>query len=234
MKLAIMQPYFLPYLGYFQLMASVDKFVVYDDVSYIKSGWINRNNIKVQGKASLITIPLQNGRSGVPICEVLIAGKREFWAKKMLRTVTESYVKAPFYDQVYPMFERWLTAEVEGISELNVRILSDVCEYVGLKTEIVPTSKIYANSNLSSVERVLDICEREAAGHYINAIGGRELYSHEVFKGEGITLNFLKPTLFSYPQGKGDFVSGLSMLDVLMWNSVGAILVKSKEFTLVD
>lgn len=234
MKLAIMQPYFLPYLGYFQLMASVDKFVVYDDVSYIKGGWINRNNIKIQEKASLITVPLQNGRSGVPISEVLIAGRREFWTKKMLRTVAESYAKAPFYDQVYPMFERWLTADVEGISELNVRILGDICGYVGLNTEVVPTSKIYANSNLSSVERVLDICEREVADHYINAIGGRELYSHEVFKEKGITLNFLKPTLSSYPQGKGDFVPGLSMLDVLMWNSVEAILAKSQEFTLVD
>jgi hypothetical protein len=234
MKLAIMQPYFLPYIGYFQLIASVDKFVIYDDVSFIKGGWINRNNIKVQGQPKLITIPLQNGRSGVPICDVLIAGKREFWAKKMLRTVAESYAKAPYYNQVYSMFESWIAADVEGISELNVGILGDICEYIGLNTEIVPTSKIYANANLSSVERVLDICEREAATHYINAIGGRELYSLEVFKEKGITLNFLKPTLSSYSQGKGSFVAGLSMLDALMWNPGESILAKLQEFALVD
>ena len=233
MKLAIMQPYFLPYLGYFQLMASVDKFVVYDDVSYIKSGWINRNNIKVQGKASLITIPLQNGRSGVPICDVQIAGKREFWSKKMLRTVAESYSKAPEYDVIFPMFEAWITAEIAGISELNVRILGDICEYVGLKTEIVPTSMIYANSNLSSVARVLDICQQEDATLYINAIGGRELYSQDAFKEKGVELSFLKPVLEPYTQGKGEFAMGLSILDVLMWNPREVILEMLNIFSLV-
>lgn len=111
MKLAIMQPYFLPYIGYFQLIASVDKFVVYDDVSFIKGGWINRNNVKVQGESKLITVPLRNGNSGVPICEVLIAGKKEFWSKKLLRTIAESYARAPYFDQVYPMFEKWMTCK---------------------------------------------------------------------------------------------------------------------------
>ena len=233
MKIAIMQPYFLPYLGYFQLIASVDKFVVYDDVSYIKSGWINRNNIKIQGKAGLITVPLQNGRSGVPIRKVLIAGKREFWAKKMLRTVAESYAKAPYFNQVYPMFEGWMNQQVEGISELNFTIISSICEYIGLGVEISPTSKIYENSNLTSVNRILDICERERANHYINAIGGRELYSQDIFKERGITLNFLKPTLSSYSQGKGEFVPGLSILDVLMYNSTDSIQCLLEGFSLV-
>ncbi len=234
MKLAIMQPYFLPYLGYFQLIASVDKFVVYDDVSYIKSGWINRNNIKVQGKASLITVPLQNGRSGVPIREVLIAGKREFWTKKMLRTVAESYAKAPYYDQVYPMFEGWMNQKVAGISELNVIIIRSICEYLSLGVEISPTSTIYENADLTSVDRVLDICDREGAGQYINAIGGRELYSQDAFKGKGIALNFLKPVLSPYPQGKGDFVPGLSILDPMMHNSAEYVRGMLEEWSLID
>lgn len=234
MKLAIMQPYFLPYVGYFQLIASVDKFVVYDDVSFIKGGWINRNNIKVQGQAKLITIPLQNGNSGVRICDVLIAGKREIWAKKMLRTVAESYAKAPYYGQVYPMFEAWLTAGIEGVSELNLRIITDICQYFGLKTEIVPTSKVYANSNLRSVARVLDICQLEGATHYINAIGGRELYSQDVFKSKGFELGFLKPVLSPYSQGKGEFVPALSILDTLMWNPEEVILEMLTTYSLVD
>jgi hypothetical protein len=234
MKLAIMQPYFLPYLGYFQLIASVDKFVVYDDVSYIKNGWINRNNLLVQGRANLITIPLQNGRSGVPIREVLIAGKREFWMKKILRTVSESYAKAPFYAQVFPMFENWMKADIATISELNVTIIRDICAYLELRVEISPTSTIYANSELRSVERVLDICEREGADNYINALGGRELYSQDKFRERGITLNFLKPVLDSYPQGKNEFVAGLSILDVLMWNCREAISTMLSEYSLVD
>jgi hypothetical protein len=233
MKLAIMQPYFLPYLGYFQLIASVDKFVVYDDVSYIKSGWINRNNIKVQGKASLITVPLQNGRSSVLIRDVLIARKREFWTKKILRTVAESYAKAPYYDQVYPMFEGWMNQQVDGIAELNLIIIRSICEYLGLGVEISPTSTIYGNASLTSVDRVLDICEREGADHYINAIGGRELYSQDVFKKKGITLDFLNPTLSSYIQGQGEFIPGLSILDALMHNPAESVLGLLEGFSLV-
>lgn len=234
MKLAIMQPYFLPYIGYFQLIASVDRFVVYDDVSYIKNGWINRNNIKVQGQASLMTVPLQNGRSGVPIREVLIAGKREYWTRKMLRKIAESYAKAPYYSQIYPMFEGWMNQPVEGISELNVVIICSICDYLGVNVEIVPTSTNYGNSELSSVDRVLDICKKESADHYINAIGGKELYSQDTFKEQGITLSFLKPSLPSYAQGKGEFVSGLSILDVLMWNPIETILEQVHQYTLVD
>ena len=216
MKLAIMQPYFLPYLGYFQLIASVDKFVVYDDVTYIKSGWINRNNILVQGKASLITVPLQNGRSGVPINEVLIAGKREFWTKKMLRTVSESYAKAPFYSQIYPMFEHWMKADIATISELNVTIIRDICAYLKLEVEISPTSTVYGNSDLRSVGRVLDICEREGADRYINALGGRELYEQSMFTPHEIELRFLEPKVMPYPQTFREFIPGLSVLDLMM------------------
>ena len=234
MKLAIMQPYFMPYIGYFQLIASVDKFVVYDDVSFIKGGWINRNNIKLQGQPKLITIPLQNGNSGVPIREVLIAKKKEYWAKKFLRTVAESYSKAPYFEQVYPIFEEWISSKCESISQLNVRIIEDICSYLSLGIEIEKTSSIYGNADLSSVARVLDICKKEGATHYINAIGGRELYSHEIFKREQIKLSFLQPELNSYTQGKGAFLKGLSVLDVLMFNDADKLRSMVKEYQLID
>ena len=233
MKLAIMQPYFLPYLGYFQLIACVDKFVVYDDVSYIKGGWVNRNNIKVHGQAKLITIPLQNGRSGVPICDVLIAGRREFWARKMLRTVAESYANAPFYNQVFSMFESWIATDVQGVSELNVRILGDICEYIGLNTNIVPTSKKYSNSNLKSSERISDICKQEQADHYINAAGGRELYEQSQFDAVGVKLNFIDTVLPEYEQQGNFFVPGLSILDVLMNNSIKEISKHLNSYELI-
>jgi hypothetical protein len=234
MKLAIMQPYFMPYIGYFQLIASVDKFVVYDDVSFIKGGWINRNNIKVQGQAKLITIPLQNGNSGVPIREVLIAGKKEYWSKKFLRTVAESYSKAPYFEQIYPIFQEWISSKDESISQLNVRIIEDICSYLSLDIEIEKSSGIYSNADLSSVARVLDICKIEGATHYINAIGGRELYSHETFQREQIKLSFLQPVLNSYAQGKGAFIKGLSILDVLMFNDAEEVRSMLTEYQLID
>jgi len=216
MNLAIMQPYFLPYLGYFQLIHAVDKFVIYDDVSYMKSGWINRNRIKNQESPQYITVPVQNGRSGVPIREVLIAKTPNNWKVKMLRTVAQSYARAPFYDEVYPIFENMIYYQLSSIAELDTHIICQICKYLGITTEISKTSSIYENSKLTSVDRVIDICEKERASQYINAIGGRDLYSYDLFEAKGISLKFLQPILGLYAQGGDGFVPGLSILDILM------------------
>jgi hypothetical protein len=216
MNLAIMQPYFLPYLGYFQLIHAVDKFVIYDDVSYMKSGWINRNRIKNQESPQYITVPVQNGRSGVPIREVLIAKTPNNWKVKMLRTVAQSYARAPFYDEVYPIFENMIYYKLSSIAELDTHIICQICSYLGITTEILKTSSRYENAQLTSVDRVLDICKKEGVPQYINAIGGRALYSCDVFEAAGISLKFVQPILTPYAQGRGEFVPGLSILDVLM------------------
>jgi hypothetical protein len=93
---------------------------------------------------------------------------------------------------------------------------------------------VYSNSDLTSIDRVLDICEKESAKHYINAIGGRELYSQDAFKEKGIALNFLKPVLSPYSQGKGDFVPGLSILDPMMHNSAEYVRGMLEEWSLID
>lgn len=230
-----MQPYFMPFIGYFQLIASVDKFVIYDDVSYIKGGWINRNRIKVQGKDKLITVPLQNGESGVLISDVLIANQnKEHWAKKILMTVDQSYSKAAYYSAIFPMFEKWIREDIESVSKLNERMLVDICHYIGISTEILPSSSHYGNSKLKSVERVLDICRIEKADYYINAIGGKKLYAPKDFTSNGICLRFLQPNLVQYPQGKGDFLPGLSILDLLMYNSPVQVKSMAQGYALVD
>lgn len=232
MKIAIMQPYFFPYAGYFQLIQAVDKFIIYDDVSYIKGGWVNRNNFLVNRAKSLVTVPLQNGNSGVPICEVLLAGKREYWGRKILKTIQQSYAKAPYFEPIFQLFEDVMCDPSNHISELNVKAIKMVCRYIGIETDILDTSRAYGNNHLASSDRVIDICKIEKADCYINAEGGRSLYSSEEFLEAKLELRFLKPRLPNYKQVGGDFVSGLSIIDVLMYMSKEEVLASMNVYSL--
>lgn len=232
MKLAIMQPYFLPYIGYFQLMASVDRFVIYDDVNYIKRGWVNRNRIKVQQEPHMLTIPLQNAGRDVLICDVLMGAEKPVWSKKLLRTVSLAYAKAPYFEKVFAMLEAWLQTDTPGISQLNTISLTEIRRYIGLETVIIPSSTIYGNRELKAGARLLDICAKEQASTYINAPGGRELYTQAQFQEHGVELYFVHTDLEPYPQGKGDFIPGLSILDIMMWNSPDAIRTMATDYKL--
>lgn len=234
MKLAIMQPYLFPYIGYFQLINAVDKFVIYDDVNFIKQGWINRNNILVQGKALLFTVPLENASSFTKINEVQLHQKLyENWKVKFLRTIEQSYKKAPFFEPVYNLIKQVFESENECITNLATNSLIAVCNYIGIQTEIVKTSSGYNNSVLSGRDRVIDICNQEKAHHYINPIGGMELYDKEYFKEKGFLLNFIKSKPVSYQQFNNDFVPWLSIIDVLMFNAVDDILEMVTKYELV-
>ena len=233
MKLAIMQPYFLPYLGYFQLMASVNKFVVYDDVNFIKRGWVNRNNLLVNGQANLVTIPLSNGKRDVLIRDVIVSSADSSWRAKIIKTIQLSYSKAPMFEEVFPRIEEILMSSETSISRLNVQALKWVCRYLSIPVEIVESSEVYSNRGLERSVRLADICVQEGADHYINASGGRQLYDQTMFDPFGIKLCFLEPEVMPYEQGNSDFVPGLSILDVLMYNSpeVASDMVRSGRVT---
>jgi hypothetical protein len=217
MRLAIMQPYLFPYMGYFQLMAAVDRWVVYDDVQFIKGGWINRNSVRVGGRPHLFTVPLADASANKPICETGI-DQAQFprWRVRFQKTLQQSYRTAPFLAAVLGLVEETLGARCDTISELNVRTLAAVRDHVGLSTEIVPTSRQYGNEHLRGQERVLDICARERAATYVNAIGGQSLYSTRAFADRGVELWFLKGEGPVYEQGPGEFVPNLSILDAMM------------------
>lgn len=215
-----MQPYFLPYIGYFQLINSVDKFVVYDDVSYIKGGWINRNYILSNGKKLLVTLPLSDASSFVTIDKTEIDKENlPHWLKKFGKTLAMSYQKAPFYETVSSMLLSCLHGRYNSISEINVSLLSAICQYLQVGTEIVPHSERYVNNSLRGQDRVIDICVKEKADVYINSIGGRALYDKESFAHRSIMLLFLNPKGIRYQQHKNEFVESLSIVDVLMFNS---------------
>ncbi|MES2411555.1 MAG: WbqC family protein [Bacteroidota bacterium] len=227
MKLAIMQPYLFPYIGYYQLVNAVDKFVVYDDVNFIKQGWINRNAILVNGKPNLFTVPLENQSSFSKINETLINQKiYPLWKKKFLKTIEQNYNKAPFFQEVFPIIQSTFDIEAKNIAALAAKSLKTISNYIGITTVFEDSSTVYQNQNLSSQNRVLDICKKENTSVYINPIGGLELYSVKDFSENNITLHFLKSGNVSYKQFNPEFVPNLSIIDVLMFNDVNTI----KEF----
>ena len=231
-KLAIMQPYFLPYIGYFQLMAAVDKFVVFDDVNYINRGWVNRNRLLLNGVAHTFTVPLRGASQNRLICEIELADAQG-WREKLLRTIRQAYRKAPCYAQVSALLESLINYPSLRLDEFLLNSLREIVRYLSLETEIVSTSRIYENAHLKGQERILDICRQEGAYIYINPIGGVDLYDRSSFAKHGLLLYFLRSRPVSYAQGKGEHVAGLSIMDVLMFNEPAAVRRLLTEIDLV-
>lgn len=217
MKIAVMQPYFFPYIGYFQLLNAVSKFIIYDDVTFIKGGWINRNRVLVEGGVFMLSVPIQALSSYKLIKETQkIADQR--WTKKTIRTLEQSYHKAPFFSHILPIVKKVLYSEEQCMGKVALISLMETCNYLGVNTEIIESSVGYGNSSLKGQERVLDICIKEGASQYWNPIGGKDLYSKEEFTKKSIQLKFMKPKMTPYRQFNKVFVPDLSIIDVMMFN----------------
>ena len=191
MKVSIMQPYFFPYIGYFQLIANSDVFVIYDDVNFIKKGWINRNSILVNNTSYLFSMPLQNVSQNKLINEIFISDLDK-WKMDLLKTISSSYKKAPFYQDVYPLIEK-----IISFDELNLAIyiqnsIQNLCAYLNINTKLIMSSEIVKNNGLKGENKIIDICLQLGANQYVNAIGGFELYTKENFRVKNIDLKFIK------------------------------------------
>ena len=232
MRIGIMQPYIFPYIGYFQLINAVDKFILYDDVNFINKGWINRNRMLNNGKDSLFSIPLKEASQNKLINEIEVNWDSA-WKSKFLKTLEQCYKKAPFYQETLLIIQQTLNVDDEPISKIVEHNLRLICKYLDIKTEIVSSSAIYQNSHLKAQERILAICLQEKATQYINPIGGLELYDKDFFEAQNIQLNFIKSKLIQYPQFKNEFVPWLSMIDVLMFNSKEEIISFINNYELV-
>ena len=231
-KLAIMQPYFLPHIQYFQLISAVDTFVIYDDVHFINRGWINRNRILLKGVPYMFTIPLQAASQNKLICEIQLSNYN-LWQTKALRTLALQYKKAPCYSSVMPLLEKIFRYQATHLTEFILSSLKEVVQYIGLKTVIKPTSRIYENSHLHAQTRILDICKSEYAQIYINTSGGRNLYDSDVFIENGIQLKFLSSQPSKYHQNQAEFIGSLSIIDVLMFNELEVIRSMLKDYKLL-
>ena len=217
MKSGIMQPYFLPYIGYFQLIKAVDKYVIYDDVNFIKRGWINRNNILLNGQSFLFTLTLLEASQNKLINEIFVSEDYT----KLLKTIQTAYQKAPHFSSVFPLVEQIFEYKNKNLAKFVGNSISEIANYLRFDTELIYSSDIQEkNSLLKAQDKILNICKVIGATEYINAIGGIELYSKDRFVECNIQLSFLKTQPIEYKQFNHLFVPNLSILDVLMFNSV--------------
>ncbi len=218
MKLSVMQPYLFPYIGYFHLISASDKFVCYNDVHFIKQGWINRNRILLNGEAHTFSVPVKNISSHTLIRETEIDYHLD-WRKKLLKTIQSAYSKAPNFEIVFPLISKLFESKPRYISELAIESIKLVLNYADFKVDLIEDASRYENSALKGENRVIDICKKEKASEYFNLPGGKELYNYTTFEKNNIQLRFIQPDFIEYSQQIKDFIPGLSAIDVMMFNS---------------
>ena len=253
MKIAIMQPYFFPYIGYFQLINSVEEFIIYDKVNFIKKGWVSRNNIIINKKPYLINVPLLKKSSYKKISDIQIQ-EDTAWRKKLLQDIYVNYKKAKSFKEVYQILEKIINSPTSKLSEFNYLSIKIVCDYLGIKTKILTSDNIYddletklsvsildklkfPNLKLTNWEkktvRIVEICKLKKATVYVNPISGTSLYSKEEFLLNGIELKFINTNEIFYQQFGNGFISNMSIIDVLMFNSLEEVKELLNEHTFV-
>mgnify|MGYP002511345940 CR=1 FL=1 len=232
-KVCIMQPYFLPYIGYWQLMNLVDYYVVYDDVNYINKGWINRNRILVNEKIKYVNLPIRRASQNRLICELEVYKDKRFM-EKSVRMIEMAYRKAPYFEDVLPIVIEIYNLNAEKLVDYIKTSFDIICEYLNIRTKFVLSSSINKNNSLHGQDKILSICEQIQATEYYNAIGGQHLYSHDDFEKRGINLKFLETKRIEYCQFGNTFQENLSIVDVMMFNSKDKIREYLNEYRLID
>jgi hypothetical protein len=231
MKVAIMQAYFLPYIGYFQLIAAVDLFILYDNIKYTKKGWINRNRMLQNGKDVTFSLPLKSDSDYLDIRERELAAN--FDRDKLLNQIRGAYARAPYFPETFPLLGQIMRYEDNNLFRFLHYSIVRTCQHLGIGTDIRISSSVAIDHELKNQDKVLALCEEVGASTYVNAIGGMELYSKERFREKGIDLKFIKSRPFEYAQFGEAFVPWLSIIDVMMFNSTEGIRRQLLKFDII-
>ena len=221
--IAMMQPYWFPYLGYFQLIATSDAFVLGDDLQYIKDGWINRNRILAAGKPWMFSLPLKKDQHGLNINQRQLSDDVDAAMDKLLKTLALNYARAPHRAEVMPLLEQWLHHPERNLARYLEHSIRQVCVYLGIDTPILTASDLEINQVEDKQDRVVRTMKKLDGKRYLNPVGGLSLYDEAYFERAGLELRFHKMSELSYPQFKQPFVANLSIIDVLMFNPVERI-----------
>ena len=216
-----MQPYFFPYIGYFQLIAAVDLFIVYDNIKYTKKGWINRNRMLQNGKDVMFALPLKADSDYLDVSERELA--TDFNRDKLLSQFKGAYRRAPYFEQTFTLVEQIVRYGDVNLFRFLHHAIVKTCEHLGITTVIRISSDIAIDHDLKNQDKVLTLCEAVGASTYVNAIGGMELYSKEAFREKSIDLKFVQSKPFEYAQFGAGFVPWLSIIDVMMFNPLDTI-----------
>lgn len=224
----------MPYLGYWQLLNVVDNFVVYDKIQFTKKGWIHRNKFLQNGKSALFSLSLKKGSDFLNIDERCLSESNTNNIEKIIRQLENSYKKAPYFDEVMPLLIDCFRYQEKNLFFYIFHSITLVSKYLKIDTPIIISSSLEYNNNLKSQEKVLDICRALGADIYINSIGGRALYSKDVFDSMGLDLQFIQMDNIVYKQFGNEFIPNLSIIDVMMFNSVEEISLLLRRYKLIE
>ena len=249
-----MQPYFMPYIGYFQAISAVDKYILYSNLNFIKEAWMNRNRLLLNdGRIYQFTVPLQHKSSNSLIRDIMVDNSKP-WARNLLTTISSNYKKAPFFEETYPLVESLLTSEHQSLTLLNSSTIKAIAHHLDISTVIEDDNSRFLEmedklsrldegydelpdlrltSPIKKVARVIEMCRMEGADFFVNAIGGQALYSKEELQQYGIELHFIKTDEITYKQHRDHFEPNLSIIDVMMFNGKEGTKQLLKEYTLV-
>ncbi len=227
-----MQPYFVPYIGYFQLIHAVDVFILYNDVNFINRGWINRNRILINGAPHYIALQLSQASQNKLINEISIIQDKKN-REKIYRTIQLNYAKAPQFKAVMPLVERIIFNPEEKLDTYLAYSLKEIAEYAGIKTQFIQSSDIKKIDSLKGQDKIIAIAKQCKADVYINAIGGQEMYDRKMFEENGMDLKFIKTDEIIYSQFQNTFVPHLSIIDVMMFNSQNALKSLLAKYTFI-
>ncbi len=230
-RAAIMQPYFLPYIGYFQLINSVDVFILYDNIKYTKKGWINRNRMLYNGKDVIFSLPLKGASDYLDVRDREIAV--DFNRDRLLNQISGAYKRAPHFEQTFPLIEQVVRNEERNLFQFLHYSIARTCGHLGITTNLMVSSDLNIDHTLKNQDKVLALCASVKANTYVNAIGGMELYSRDAFSKRGINLKFIRSNPSEYAQCGNEFVPWLSIIDVLMFNPVTRIARLLHEYELL-
>ena len=233
MKTGIMQPYFLPYLGYFQLINACDSFVVYDNIQFTKKGWIHRNRMLLNGKDMMFTLPLKNDSDYLNVDQRFLGENYEKEKAKILGQVKSSYSKALHFKTAFPIIEDIFNDSERNLFAFIFNALKKINNYLDITTPLIVSSTIDIDHSLKGKHKVIALIKKLGADTYINPIGGMELYSKDEFSENGIALQFHKMKPVVYPQFSNEFIPYLSILDVMMFNDKTTIRGFLNEFELL-
>lgn len=222
MKIAIMQPYVLPYIGYFQLIKSVDSLVFYDDVNFIKKGWINRNRILINNQPNYFTIPCRKISQNSRIMDIKI--QESNFKSKFLQTISMAYKKAPSFVETYLILEEIMQSNTSNISSFAIESIRKICNYLGINRNFHLSSELEYQRDGNAEDKIISICKLLKSTEYINMINGRDLYSKDRFRKENMKLTFLQGKITPYKQFNDEFIPALSIIDVMMFNDKRTIL----------
>jgi hypothetical protein len=232
-KIAIMQPYFFPYIGYFQLINSVDEFIIYDNIQYTKKGWINRNRILCNGSDKLITLPLKKDSDFKDVFERKLSDTWIDDRNKILNLIKTSYRKAPFFNDVFEIVQKCLLYDNQNLFNFIFNSIKIINEYLEIKTKMILSSSVNIDHSLKSKHKVIAICKEMNATTYINAIGGVDLYDKDEFLENKIFLNFIKSNSLNYKQFDNEFIPWLSIIDVMMFNSKNRVMELINSYSII-